>query len=106
MIFKKEHIKLILNGEKTQTRRVNRGYYQVGHDYAIQPCRTCKGIEGHRIQITEIGWETGMLKISRKDAMAEGGYTPVEFSEIFSQLNPKGDLGKRWAFKFKVVKAG
>ena len=101
MIFKKEHVKQILDGEKTQTRRVNRGYYQVGHDYAIQPCRTCKGIPGYRIRITGICCEAGM--ISWKDAAEEGGYTPGEFESVFAELNPSWNLVKRYVFKFKVI---
>ena len=101
MIFKKKHVEQILNGEKTQTRRVNQGYYKVGQDYAIQPCRTCKGIPGYRIRILRICVEYS--RISKEDAIAEGGYTPDEFEVIFRQLNPKWGGAWRHVFTFEVI---
>lgn len=105
MIFQRSHINLILSGLKTQTRRVNRGYYQEGKTYSIQPCRTCKGISDYRIYIDRI-WNEKIDFISKTDAIAEGGYTPLEFEEIFKKINPKGDpLNDRWVIEFHVIKA-
>jgi hypothetical protein len=100
MIFKQEYIDLIFLGKKTQTRRPNRGYYKQGHTYALQPCRTCKGIEGYRIVMDKIWFEKG--GISHEDAFAEGGYVPAEFEWLFFKIYPKCGSG-RWAFKFHVV---
>lgn len=114
MIFKPEHVKLILEGKKTQTRRVNRGIYQVGKSYAIQECRTCKGIDGYKIimdrtrkEVIERPQERGNPSfniISEQDAIAEGGYTPAEFELLFRKLNPGWIETHRWAFEFHVVK--
>jgi hypothetical protein len=103
MIFQKEHIEQIRKGIKTQTRRVNRGVYQIGKDYAVQPCRTCKGIKGMRIVIDEI-YESryNTFHISKEDAKAEGNYTPEEFEKKFRELNPKWDGVSRWVFAFHL----
>jgi len=114
MIFHPELVKRILEGKKTQTRRLNRGKYQVGKSYAIQPCRTCKGIDGYRIMMDriwketitrpqEIGKNPSFDIISEADAIAEGGYTPAEFEILFRELNPGWIEIERWAFKFHLI---
>jgi len=106
MIFQKVHVEQILEGTKTQTRRLNRGYYRVGRTYSIQPCRTCKGTRGHRIKMLEILPEGGDLRsipLSQEDAKAEGGYSPEEFEELFLKLNPKWGGEMRYVFKFSLV---
>ena len=116
MIFKQHFVDLILLGKKTQTRRPNRGYYKVGHTYAIQPCRICKGIRNYRIEMDEIRVEEALeflaenekrypveLYISKEDALAEGGYTPTQFEGLFRELNFKWDGWSRWAYKFHLV---
>ena len=113
------HFDMVLDGTKTQTRRVNRGKYQVGKSYAIQPCRTCKGIEGYRIVMDRIWKEDGTksaisesgrkysyateICISVKDALAEGDYMPAEFEKDFRELNPKWDGWSRLVFEFHVI---
>ena len=100
---------------KTQTRRVHRGKYREGGNYAIQPCRICKGIESYRIVMDRIWEEKGLgisegicvgdpgdRYISKEDAWVEGGYTPKEFEELFRKLNPTRDWS-RWAFEFHVI---
>ena len=105
MIFKQEHVDMILAGTKTQTRRIGRGIYKVGHSYAIQPCRTCKGVQGYRIVMDSIRTEYTDIyhKISTKDAIAEGGYTSEEFESLFKAINPKWDRVLRYVFTFHVV---
>ncbi len=100
------HIEAIRNGTKTQTRRINRGIYKVGKDYAVQSKRGAKGEPDIRIVIDRI-WEERYTQyltnlISEQDAQAEGGYTPIEFEEIFRKLNPKRG-GDRWTFEFHVI---
>lgn len=93
---------------KTQTRRVNRGIYQVGRDYAVQRKRGVKAEMDIRIVMDKI-WieryaEFLCCYISEEDALAEGGYTVIEFEELFRKLNPKW-TGERWAFKFHIIGA-
>jgi len=100
------HIEMIRNREKTQTRRVNRGIYQVGRDYAVQSRRGDKAVEGIRIVIDKIGVEgNGMLcdAISKEDAIAEGFRSPTEFEETFHNLHARRNWKGRWVFKFHVI---
>lgn len=102
---------------KTQTRRVNRGIYQVGKDYAVQRKRGVKAEEDIRIVMDDIWEEDGLgiaggipavgnrendVYISKEDAWAEGGYSPRQFEELFNVLNPKRDW-TRWVFEFHVI---
>jgi len=97
------HIEMIIAGKKTQTRRVNRGIYQIGKDYAIQRKRGEKAIEGYRIKILSL-WRENTFTFSKYDANAEGGYTQEEYEKIFLKLNPEIDKSLGWwSFKFKVI---
>ena len=91
MIFKQNFIDLILLGKKTQTRRMSRGIYKVGKDYAIQPCRTCKGIPNNRILMDDIWYELSTSEgfyIGVGDAIAEGGFTQDEFESYSKHSIP------------------
>lgn len=100
---------------KTQTRRLNRGIYQVGKDYAVQRKRGVKAEQDIRIVMDKI-WEEPCFKpspyspsghhfarILEEDAWAEGGYTPAQFEKLFAKLNPKWNGWSRWAFAFHVI---
>lgn len=95
---------------KTQTRRLNRGIYKVGKDYAVQRKRGMKAESDIRIVMDRIWLEeteeyvdTSEVVISKEDAWAEGGYSPTKFEDIFMDANPKWNGWSRWAFKFHVV---
>lgn len=107
MIFQEDHIKQILEGKKTQTRRVSLGGYKPGKDYAIQPGRGKFGILGYRIFIEEIQheWPDHGIPISPEDAEAEGDYHPFDYELHFRKLNPRWNSEEgRWAIKFRLVK--
>jgi hypothetical protein len=102
---------------KTETRRPNRGIYKVGKDYAVQSKRGVKAETDIRIVMDKIWEEEGLgiaggipavgnrandTYISKEDALAEGGYIPKQFEELFNLLNPKRDW-TRWAFQFHVI---
>ena len=108
------HIDMIRSGIKTQTRRVNRGIYQVGKDYAVQSKRGVKAEEDIRIVMDDI-WEENMLNsvsasdglpltpyIFHYDAKREGCYTPEEYEDEFRKAYPKWDKVSRWVFEFYV----
>ena len=106
------HIDLIRGGKKTQTRRLNRGMYQVGRDYAVQSKRGVKAESDIRIVIDEIGEEKGYagvlfpghIEISSRDATAEGDYDSyAEYEVAFKKAYPKWDGKRRWAFRFHVI---
>jgi hypothetical protein len=119
MIFNVEdHIEQIIACTKTQTRRAS-DRYQVGRLYAVQPCRTCRGIKEGRIFIAMKvrewkpdhsdlpqaarfarrwrGVEAG-YHIQDYDARAEGGYTPEEYEALYEGLHP--EWTERWAYYF------
>ena len=108
------HIDLIRSGQKTQTRRVNRGIFQVGRDYAVQRKRGVKAEIGIRIEIEKI-WEENCKNrvdtrgnilnpcISIYDAKCEGGYIPCDYECEFERAYPKWDGGVRWVFFFLVI---
>ena len=99
---------------KTQTRRLNRGIYKVGKDYAVQRKRGVPAELDIRIVMDRI-WEEIIaefhredsavypIPISKEDAWAEGGYTPTEYEEVFLKLNPKRNRFRRWAFEFHMI---
>ena len=120
------HIEMIYKGlyshsfsiVKTETRRPNRGIYQVGKNYAVQRKRGVKAEPDIRIVMDRI-WEERLgsfliskecktypveLLILKESAWAEGGYTPEEYEKVFRDLNPKWDGWTRWAFKFHAIK--
>ena len=111
---------------KTETRRLNRGVYQIEAErkkphkigYAVQERRGVKAEPGLRIVMDRI-WEerVGSFLISKEcktypvellileeSARAEGGYTPEEYEKVFRDLNPKWDGWTRWAYKFHAIK--
>jgi hypothetical protein len=108
------HIDMIRNGTKTQTRRVNRGIYQVGRDYAVQQKRGVKAEIDIRIVMDRIREETIAefhhddstiypISISKEDAWAEGGYTPEQFEETYQEFKSKGNRFRRIVFEFHVT---
>ena len=87
---------------KTQTRRVNRGIYKVGKDYAVQRKRGVKAEPDIRIVMDRIWHEFNIISV--EDAKAEGRYSPAEYELLFRELNPNWDETRgRWAFEFHVV---
>jgi hypothetical protein len=113
------HIDMIRRGIKTQTRRINRGIYQVGRDYAVQSKQGVKAEEGIRVVMDKIKKETGKIVcvsesgreyvnateiyITKKDAWGEGNYTPSLYELDFRKAYPKWDKVSRWVFEFHVI---
>ena len=104
MIFSMDtHIQQIISGEKTQTRRKS-DCFIVGRTYAIQPGRSKPGISEGRILITskipEIVSQYNRISVS--DAQAEGGYTPEQFEELYSEIYPGWNF--RYVYTFRFIK--
>jgi len=109
MIFAKgDHIKQIIEGTKTQTRRVyhpeESREYKIGKTYSIQPGRTKPGIPDGRIKVSRIWFESFGFSISSKDALAEGGYTPSEYEDLFFKMHPLWRF--RQCIEFEFVPSG
>jgi len=106
MIFAKgDHIKQIIEGFKTQTRRIyypdkSREYYP-GCTYSIQPGRGKPGIPEGRILIKRQWFESYGFTISEEDAIAEGGYVPIIYERLFSKMH--GNWRFRQCLEFEFV---
>ncbi len=100
MIFSVDHIKQIIAGTKTQTRRKSPAY-RVGRTYAIQPGRKRAILEG-RILITRKREEKYLDGgISVVDALAEGGYMPGQYEALFKNMYPGWII--RYAYTFEFI---
>ena len=113
MIFKDKLCQKVLDGTKTQTRRLvkdgdfmvdfpmpcvfsgakgNRLRFRENQTYAVQPGRGKHAVG--RIGIIKIRRE-GLNAITHDDAQAEGvGRSIAAFAELWDSIHPKG---KRWA---------
>jgi len=96
----KKHIDMIFEGAKTQTRRL-KCRYEVGKTYAVQPKRCAKADPRGRIKILARFAESTVNVISKDDAMAEGGYTPEEYENLFNTMYH--EWTSRWTYMFEVV---
>ena len=104
---------------KTQSRRLNRGIYQVEAErtkphkvgYAVQRKRAVKAEPDIRILFDRIWEETRKycggydyeFCISKEDAWSEGGYTREQYEKVFRELDPKWHGWSRWAFEFHAI---
>ena len=101
-LFKKEHVRLILEGVKTQTRRRHKYPRKAGKVYDIK--RDWFHSTGDKILITRVRRQR-LGEITPADAMAEGGYTVEEFRKVWRRINGPWDPDKEvTVYDFKVVK--
>ena len=105
MIFSVEgHILKIISGEKTQTRRAS-DKYKVGNLYSIQAHRGAEGIPDGKILIAakreEIKTSDPRWYYLLKDeALAEGGYTPEEYEELYEKMHPGWENRFSYLFRY------
>lgn len=88
LLFKPEHIKLIQQGIKTQTRRIwEKPRCKPG---SIHKAKTKMLSKDYYVElfIVDVHKEF-LLDISDKDAWCEGGYTKKEFFKKWDNINPK-----------------
>jgi len=93
---------MIFEGKKWQTRRPT-GKYVLGRTYAVQAHRGAPADPRGRIRIIQKWVETKqqLLPISENDAIAEGGYTPQEYEELYERMYPGWKV--RYGYHFEVV---
>jgi hypothetical protein len=88
LIFKKEHIELILQGKKTQTRRTHRHSLRIGGVYDIKVNYYQR--EGHKICILR-RYKQRLGDITPEEALKEGGYTIEEYRKVWRRINGAWD---------------
>jgi len=89
MLFKRHHIKKILQGRKTQTRRTSRRKYKIGRYYAIRDHWFGKP-QGHII-ITRC-FEQKLGEISLEDVKKEGFNSLEEFQKAWVNIYGEWNL--------------
>lgn len=87
LLFKPEHVMPILDGVKTETRRVwKKARVRVG---SVQQAKTeLFGAPFALLKILDVHREAFQC-LTEEDARAEGGYTREGFIRKFFQINPK-----------------
>jgi len=101
LIFKREHIKKILEGTKTQTRRRHKHLLKAGKVYDIR--KDWYHSTGHKILITRVRRQR-LGDITPEEAQAEGGYTVEEFKEVWRRINGVWDPDEEVVvYEFRVV---
>jgi len=83
MIFRREHLDLVLAGVKTATRRRHKRPRKAGKVYTIKSSWVDYTV--HRIQIDRV-YEQRLEDMTEEDAEKEGGYTLEEFKEVWENI--------------------
>lgn len=102
ILFKHEHVKPILNGTKTQTRRTGKKRWKIG---AIRQAKTGykKESEFAKLKILAIR-EEPLGDITEADALAEGYNTIAEYKEVFERIYGFWDSALPvWVLDFEKV---
>ncbi len=107
ILFKAEHVQAILDGTKTQTRRLGKKRWNVG---AVHECKTnYVGKPFARVRILAVDGERPLSDISQADVESEGYATRGDYIEAFAWIN-KMPLGTAlhcapWVVDFELVSA-
>jgi len=103
-LFKPEHVKKILRGEKTQTRRVHLHTWIIGKVYPIKTHWLCKREEAPGKIIILRKFRQKLGEISPEDVKKEGYNSLEEFRREWEKLhgewNPEQVV---WVYEFKLV---
>jgi len=83
LIFRKEHVDLILRREKTQTRRRHRRTLKAGRIYSIKTSWT--DVTDHRIKIDRV-FRQRLGDMTAEEALKEGGYTVEKFKRVWGRI--------------------
>ena len=105
MLFKKKHVKLILEGRKTATRRLT-GRYKLGQVYAVQGWLYDRA-RGYISIVKKYRQKLGDM--SEEDIRKEGCSSREEFirewEESYGPGSYQPDL-EVWVYEFKNIKHG
>ena len=101
MMFKAEHIPLIINGTKIMTRRRHKYKLKKDKTYRVRK-NYFKSIDVW-IKILNVHQEK-LEEITKEDAYKEGGYTLEEFKAVWKRISGEWDPEETvTVYEFKVV---
>ena len=106
MLFRPEHIQMILNGTKTETRRDwKRRMAKVGGEYKVKKTMLSKEYYA-TIKCTTL-FRQRLGDMTEQDAQAEGGYTLKEYKQVFKDIYGFWDDNKvLYVIRFEYVGKG
>jgi len=87
-LFKRKHIKKILEGKKTQTRRIHKHTWKVGKVYSIRD-RWFSKPQGHILIIRK--FRQRLEDISLEDVKKEGYNSLREFRRVWEEIHGSWD---------------
>ena len=101
LIFKKEHILLILEGVKTQTRRRHRRPLKIGRVYDVK--KDWYHSTGIKIRIIN-AYRQRLEDITPDEAFKEGGYSIKDFISVWKRINSSWDPDEEvLVYEFKLI---
>lgn len=106
ILFKPEHVPLILNGTKTQTRRLwKTSRARVGSIHKAKTKMLSKDYFA-KIHILKV-WQEQLGCISDSDAHKEGYPSRYAYFKKFDKINGRTSLDRwLWVVEFELVKEG
>lgn len=102
ILFKPEHVRLILSGGKTQTRRLGKRRLNVG---AVHQCKTRRNADPFaRVEILDVRGER-LGDISDDDVRREGYEERGDYIEAWERIyrRPWDDEMEVWVVDFRLV---
>jgi len=102
LIFREEHISMIREGVKTQTRRLHKHPLKVGKIYQVK--RSWVKYTDIHILITR-RYRQRLGDITPTEALKEGNFTVEEFREVWKRINGSWDpYTVVWVYEFRLWK--
>lgn len=96
LIFKRDHIELILSGVKTQTRRRHKRTLKAVKIYDIKK----DWLQGQKTKV----YRQRLRDITPEEALKEGGYAVEEFKQVWIRINGYWDPDEVVVvYEFKAV---
>ena len=109
LLFKQEHVAMILSGQKRQTRRLwpHGCRVKVGSIHQARTRMLDKSSTFAMLRIMQV-WQEKLRNISMEDSLAEGYSTTIAYLEAFRRINKVSTETVLntvvWAVEFEVEK--